>query len=184
MEAGRRPRVVTVGTAQVLVVMGVSGSGKSTLGQLLADRLGWDFLEGDDLHPVANVAKMAAGIPLDDADREPWLAAIAAWIEDYLSRGRSGVVACSALRRSYRDVLRGPEPQSDLWFVELSAPAAVLAARIASRHGHFMPTSLLESQLATLEPLEADEQGIIIDATEPTDGQADQVLSAIPGLRP
>lgn len=134
--------------------MGVSGSGKSTLATRLASGLDWDFLEGDLLHPSANVAKMHAGTPLDDADRQPWLQAIAAWIAEHLQAGRNGVVACSALRRVYRERLRCAGP--GVRFVYLQVGRAVLHQRLQQRQ-HFMPASLLDSQLATLEEPGEDE---------------------------
>lgn len=143
----------------VLVVMGVSGSGKSTVAGMLAGRLGWDLEEGDDLHPEENVAKMAAGIPLTDEDRWPWLERIAAWIQVHTASGIPGVVTCSALRRTYRDRLAGP----GVAFVHLDGSAETLASRLSARMDHFMPQSLLGSQLATLEPLEDDENGIVVD---------------------
>lgn len=146
---------------RVLVVMGVSGAGKSTVGTLLAEQLGWDFEEGDQLHSPENVAKMAAGEPLTDADRKPWLAAVGRWITAELKAGRSGVITCSALRRSYRDVLRSP----GVTFVYLAAPAEELRRRLAGRVGHFMPPALLDSQLATLEPPAGDEAALQVDAT-------------------
>jgi carbohydrate kinase (thermoresistant glucokinase family) len=143
-----------------VVVMGVSGSGKTTVGAALADALGLRFVDGDALHPEANVAKMAAGIPLDDADRAPWLDAIGA----VLAAGPV-VVACSALKRVYRDRLRAAAPPLQLVF--LDGDRAVLAARMAARPGHFMPTSLLDSQLATLERPDADEHALTADIDEP-----------------
>ena len=131
--------------------MGVSGSGKTTVGTALAKRLGWLFIEGDDFHPAANVAKMAAGHPLTDADRAPWLAALRQRIEEALASGESAVIACSALKHTYRSVLAGDDPES-VKFVQLDVPIEVLRERLERRHGHFMPVSLLESQLATLEP--------------------------------
>jgi len=136
--------------------MGVSGTGKSTIGRALAEALGLPFVEGDDLHPPANVAKMAAGIPLTDADRAPWLDLVAARLA-----GSPAVVACSALRRIYRDRLRADAP--NLALVYLHGAREVLAARMAARPGHFMPTSLLDSQLATLEPPEPDENALAVD---------------------
>jgi len=141
--------------ADPVVVMGVSGSGKSTVGRLLAARLGVPFVEGDDLHPEASVAKMAAGIPLDDADRAPWLDAVAAELD------RPVVVSCSALRRSYRDRLRRAAPGLRLLY--LRGPRELLASRLAHRSGHFMPVSLLESQLATLEEPAPDERAVVLD---------------------
>jgi carbohydrate kinase (thermoresistant glucokinase family) len=147
----------------VVVVMGVSGSGKSTIATLLASRLGWDFAEGDDFHPQANVRKMAAGQPLTDADRQPWLQAVAGWIEDELRRGRSGVITCSALKRSYRDRLRRPGVR----FAYLEVSRAELERRLRARPGHFMPASLLDSQLETLQPPDPHEQAITVAALEP-----------------
>jgi len=147
-----------------IVVMGVSGSGKSTVGTLLATAMGAVFLDGDDLHPPANVAKMKAGRPLDDADRAPWLRAIAAWI-DARTADAPGVVACSALRRVYRDVLIGP--RTGVALVYLDGDHDLIAARQAARPGHYMPTSLLASQFATLEPPVADEHPITVSIGEP-----------------
>lgn len=147
----------------VLVVMGVSGSGKSTVGARLAQRLGWDFADGDDFHPAANVAKMASGQPLSDADREPWLAAIAAWIDAELQAGRRGVITCSALKRQYRDKLR----RVDVRFVYLRVARDELERRLTLRPHHFMPANLLDSQLAALEPPSADEAALTVDADDP-----------------
>jgi len=138
--------------------MGPSAVGKTHIGILLATELGLPFIDADDLHSPEAIARMAAGEPLDDAMRQPWLERVGAALAE-----RSCVVACSALKRSYRDLLRGWVP--DLFFVELDAPADVIAARIDWRDGHFMPSSLLDSQLATLEHLGPDENGIRIDAT-------------------
>jgi len=144
----------------VVVVMGVSASGKSTLGVALAERMGWPFKEGDDLHPPANVAKMRAGQPLDDADRAPWLDRVAAWIAERSAAGEGGVITCSALKRIYRDRLR--QARADLAFVLPDPPEAVLRARIAKRKGHFMPPSLLTSQLGTLERPDDGERAMAI----------------------
>jgi gluconokinase len=144
----------------LLVLMGVSGSGKSTVGALLAERLGSPFLEGDALHPAANVRKMREGVPLTDIDRRDWLAAVAHRLEDAARAGRGLVVACSALKRAYRDTLRERAP--GVLFVHLSGSRATLEERLARRHGHFMPPSLLDSQLATLEPLAPDERGFSV----------------------
>lgn len=140
---------------RVIVVMGVSGTGKSTIGRALAETLGLPFVEGDDLHPESNVAKMGAGIPLTDADRAPWLDLIAAELD------RPVVVTCSALKRAYRDRLRLAAP--DLVLVYLHGAPELLASRMAQRDGHFMPTALLESQLATLEEPAGDENVIPVD---------------------
>lgn len=145
----------------ILVVMGVSGSGKSTVAGMLADDLGWEFAEGDAMHPESNVAKMAAGTPLDDDDRWPWLDRIAAWIRERATAAQPGIITCSALKKSYRDVLRGPS----VVFVHVQGSTALIGERMSQRSGHFMPTSLLDSQLATFEPLEADEQHIVVDAS-------------------
>jgi gluconokinase len=143
----------------ILVLMGVSGCGKSTIGGVLAGRLGWPLAEGDDLHPAANVAKMAAGHPLDDDDRWPWLARIREWMDGREAAGESGIVTCSALKRRYRDVLRDGE----VVFVYLHGTREQLLARLTARQGHFMPASLLDSQLADLEPPEPDERALRID---------------------
>lgn len=137
--------------------MGVSGSGKTTVGELLAGRLGWDYAEADAFHPEANVAKMAAGHPLDDADRQPWLMAIAHWIDDRIARGAPGVVTCSALKRAYRDILHRPE----VLFVYLAGSPELIAQRLSARHGHFFPPALLASQFADLEPPAAGEEAVI-----------------------
>jgi carbohydrate kinase (thermoresistant glucokinase family) len=145
----------------ILVVMGVAGCGKTTIARLLAERLGWRFQEGDALHPPANVAKMSAGTPLSDADRWPWLHAIAAVIDTWRAEGASGIVTCSALKRAYRDILIGNRP--DVRLVHLAGDKPLIAARMAARKGHFMPTALLDSQFATLEPPGAEENPIVVD---------------------
>ena len=150
----------------LVVVMGVSGSGKSTLGVQLAKSLGVDFVEGDAYHPPRNVERMAAGIPLTDTDREGWLRTLADRIAQAQAAGQGLVVSCSALKRSYRDLLRGAAP---LRFVMTHASRNVLHARMAARTGHYMPASLLDSQLATLEMPTADEQVIVVDATAPVE---------------
>ncbi|QYK41341.1 MAG: gluconokinase [Paracoccaceae bacterium] len=158
-----------------VVVMGVCGCGKSTLGAALARHLGAVFLEGDDLHPPGNRARMAAGIPLTDADRAPWLAALA----DRLAVSPGPVVlSCSALRRTYRDRLSAAGP---LVFVHLAPPVAVLRDRMALRQDHFMPPALLDSQLATLEPLMPDERGFTLTSAEPPDRLAAAALAALAG---
>ena len=161
-----------------VVVMGVSGSGKTTVAVELAQRLGWEFAEGDDHHPPANVAKMRAGTPLTDADRDPWLRGLAAWIAERERSGSSCVLTCSALRRSYRDLLR--QGNESVFFAHVDVPEAVLAERLAARTGHYMPPSLLGSQLATLEPLGDDEPGITVPGTgEPVD-VVDAIVDALP----
>src|SRR5262249_22483917 len=133
----------------IVILMGVTGSGKTTLGQLLAGQLGWTFVEGDAFHPQANVQKMHLGEPLTDADRTPWLRALRARIDELAAAKQSAVVACSALKQAYRDVLSERRPE--VVFVDLAAPAAVIRDRLDHRRGHFMPAALLDSQLATLE---------------------------------
>jgi gluconokinase len=157
----------------VLVVMGVAGCGKSTLASLLAQRLGWPLQEGDALHPQANVDKMAAGQPLDDADRWPWLRLVAAWIDARVAAGEPGIVTCSALKRTYRDLLR----REGVRFVHLAGSRELLEQRMQVRSGHFMPASLLDSQLATLEAPGADEHAITIDIALPPDAQIAAVLA-------
>ncbi len=147
-----------------LVVMGVSGSGKSTVGAALAQRLGVPFADADDLHPAANIVKMTAGEALDDDDRFPWLEAIGGWLA---AHGDGGVMSCSALKRKYRDQLRHHVPH--LAFLHLAGTHEVIARRQASRPGHFMPASLLTSQFRTLEPLQPDEHGVVIDVDQSID---------------
>lgn len=145
-----------------VVVMGVAGSGKSTIATALGHRLGAEAIEGDDHHPPSNVAKMAAGIPLTDADRAPWLRALAALMAERHTASISTVLACSALRRAYRDILRAGLPGGSVFCVHLAGDEATLRERMRGRE-HFMPAGLLDSQLATLEPLGADESGVIVD---------------------
>lgn len=149
----------------VIVVMGVAGTGKTTVGALLAGRLGWPYAEADDFHPAANVTKMAAGEPLTDEDRAPWLAAIGRWIDERAAGATSGVVSCSGLRRVYRDQLREGRPQVRL--VLLEGSRELITRRLAARHGHFMRVEMLDSQFAALEPPQPDEDvtEVSIDAT-------------------
>jgi gluconokinase len=156
-----------------LVLMGVSGAGKTSVAEELVAATGWSFLEGDSLHPAANVARMTAGQPLDDVARAPWLAALSAWIGQQEAADRSAVLTCSALRRNYRDVLRARH--ASVRFVHLTAPPSAIKQRLAGRAGHFMPATLLASQLATLEPLEPDEPGCEV----PADGTPRQVAETI-----
>lgn len=171
------PLPLPVAPPVVLVVMGVSGCGKSTVAGLLAGRLGWPFEEGDDLHPQANKDKMAAGHPLDDEDRWPWLDKIADWVDERLDAGESGLVTCSALKRSYRDVLnrRG----TGVVFVYLAGSQETIAARLRARQGHFMPTSLLDSQFADLEEPSADEPEVRVDAGPPARVIAQNVIDGL-----
>jgi gluconokinase len=137
----------------VLVVMGVSGAGKTTVASILAERLHWDFAEGDDLHPATNVAKMSSGTPLTDEDRWPWLARVADWIREHTAAGIPGIITCSALKRAYRDKLAG----DNVVFVHVVGSLDAIANRLAARTGHYMPASLLESQFAILEMPGEDE---------------------------
>ncbi|MEE1828702.1 gluconokinase [Streptomyces sp. BE20] len=162
-----------------VVVMGVSGVGKTTLARLLADRLGLPFAEADDFHPPANIAKMSAGTPLDDRDRAPWLRAVGAWLKERTEAGTGGVVTCSALKHGYRDTLREACP--DAWFLHLSGGHELVGDRLAHRTGHFMPTSLLDSQYAALEPLGPDERGAALDVGPSPE---DLVEKAVALLRP
>jgi carbohydrate kinase (thermoresistant glucokinase family) len=159
-----------------LVFMGVSGSGKSTVARAVRDRLGWELAEGDDFHPPANVAKMREGTPLTDADRWGWLESLAAWTAERDARGEPTIVACSALRRSYRDVLR--RGGAGTFFVHATGDRHLVLDRMSARE-HFMPTSLLESQLATLEPLQPDEPGMDVDLALPVDRIAALVLARL-----
>jgi gluconokinase len=169
--------MVTITSAPILVVMGVAGTGKSTVAGLLAERLNWEFQEGDALHPPANVAKMSSGIPLTDEDRWPWLDAIATWIKEKTQRGEPGILTCSALKRSYRDRLRGP----NVIFVFLNGSREVIAARMASRADHFMPPALLDSQFAALEPPTADENVLKINLAATPAEEVAEVLGALEG---
>lgn len=145
----------------MVVVMGVTGCGKTTVGELLARRLDARFAEGDTYHPPANVEKMRSGAPLDDADRWPWLEALAADMAAWLAAGERAVVTCSALKRTYRDVLRGAG--KGVRFVHVAGSRDVIAQRLSGRRGHYMPPSLLASQIATLEPPDPDEGVITVD---------------------
>lgn len=161
----------------VVVVMGVSGSGKSTVGRLLADRLAVPFVEADDFHPEANRAKMAAGRPLADEDRRPWLVSLADWIREATASGRGGVMACSALKYEYRDLFR--RAGAGVLFLHLALDRASAERRIAGRTGHFMPARLVDSQYAALEPLRPDERGVTVDAAADPQSIVDQASSAV-----
>jgi carbohydrate kinase (thermoresistant glucokinase family) len=163
--------------APLTLLMGVSGSGKTAVGRPLAARLGLVFLDADDLHPPANVAKMRAGTPLTDADRDPWLQAVAAELERATTATRGIIIACSALKRAYRDRLRAAAPS--LRVIHLTARSDVIRRRLDARTGHFMPATLLDSQFATLEPPGPDERPIVVDVTPPVDAVVDEIVAAL-----
>ncbi|WP_329188974.1 gluconokinase [Streptomyces sp. NBC_01428] len=167
-------------TPHVLVVMGVAGTGKTTIGPLLAARLGVPYAEGDDFHPQANIAKMSAGTPLTDDDRAPWLDAIGRWAHD--RAGLGGVVSCSALKRGYRDRLRAAAP--GVAFVHLTGDRQLIEDRMSHRKGHFMPTALLDSQFATLQPLAADEAGVEVDVSGDPAEITERAVAALAHLAP
>lgn len=160
------------------VVMGVSGCGKSEIGRRLAARLNARSIEGDDFHPADNIAKMRAGMPLDDADRQVWLLTLQQLLRDARDAGEAAVLSCSALKRRYRDMLRAGDP--DLVFVHLDGDRDLIATRMQSRSGHYMPSSLLDSQCRDLEPLQADERGARFDLATPPDQLVEQVLEQLP----
>ena len=168
---------VPVDQPVVLVLMGVSGCGKSTVAGLLAGRLGWASEEGDDLHPQVNKDKMAAGHPLDDEDRWPWLHKVADWVDERLDAGESGLITCSALKRTYRDIIdrRG----SGVVFVYLAGSRETIAARLGARQGHYMPSSLLDSQFADLEEPAPDEPVVQVDVGPPAPVIAENVIEAL-----
>lgn len=167
-----KPGDLTRSGPEVLVIMGVSGCGKSTVAALLSGQLGWDFEEGDSLHPQANVDKMAAGHPLDDEDRWPWLDKVADWINERLDAGQNGIVTCSALKRSYRDKLARP----GVIFVYLAGNQQTIAARLARRQGHFMPPALLASQFADLQEPGPDEKSVRV-SVGPAPGEIVKTIS-------
>ncbi|HEY3910470.1 MAG TPA: gluconokinase [Stellaceae bacterium] len=164
-------------TPSVAVVMGVAGAGKTAVGERLAERLDWEFAEGDRLHPPENVAKMQSGHPLTDADRAPWLAAIAATIAAWRAGGADGVITCSALKRDYRRRIIGD--RSGVRLVYLDGSCELIAERLAARRGHFMPASLLDSQFATLEPPEPDENPITVSVDQPVDRIVEQIAAVL-----
>ncbi len=168
-------------TPTSIVVMGVSGSGKSTVAAGLVERLGWVFAEGDDFHPPANVEKMRSGTPLGDEDRWPWLRDLAAWIGGHEQAGESVVVTCSALKRAYRDVLREGHPS--VWFAHVTVDAELLRERVAHRAGHYMPSTLLDSQLASLEPLQDDEPGVSVSGAGGPEHVVTELLGALAAER-
>ncbi|MCC7050061.1 MAG: gluconokinase [Alphaproteobacteria bacterium] len=168
---------MTAGRGPIVVLMGVAGAGKTTVGQRLAELLAAPFHEGDVFHPPANVAKMSGGLPLDDADRLPWLAAIAAAIDRARDEGQGMVVACSALKRAYRDVLIGP--RADVRLAYLRGTRDLIQARMDARRNHFMPAALLPSQFATLEEPVAAEKPIVVDVTAPPEALAARIAAAL-----
>ncbi len=157
--------------------MGVAGSGKSTIAALLAERLGWAYIDGDSFHPPANIEKMSRGVPLDDEDRWPWLRAIAAHIDEVRAREINAVVTCSALKRAYRDILIGA--RSDVRLVYLDADRETIARRFASRTGHFMPVSLAESQFAALEVPGADERPMVVSIEQPPEAIVAAIVTSL-----
>jgi carbohydrate kinase (thermoresistant glucokinase family) len=161
----------------VIVLMGVSGCGKSTLGTELSQALGWPFRDADSFHPEANIAKMSRGIPLTDADRWPWLDAIAQWIDDRLARGEPGIVSCSALKRAYRARIVGARPRVALVYLE--GEIGLIAERLARRTGHFMPPALLASQFAALEPPGPDERPLVVSIREPPARIAARIIASL-----
>ena len=160
----------------ILIVMGVSGSGKTTLAQALAKATGWQFAEGDDYHSVANKAKMHSGIPLTDEDRAPWLATLHDLMAGWFQQGESGILTCSALKETYRQILTADLPAESYRFVLTEAPKEVISERMQARHDHFMPAALLDSQLATLEP-PAD--ALHVSAQQPVEVSVKKVLQSI-----
>ncbi|MFF3446717.1 gluconokinase [Streptomyces sp. NPDC002667] len=161
----------------IVVVMGVSGCGKSSTGLLLSERLGVPFLEADDLHPAANRAKMAAGRPLTEEDRRPWLAAVSLWIAEASASRTGGVVACSALKYRYRQMFR--RAGARVWLLHLALDEGTALRRVARRRGHFMPAALVDSQYAELEPLRPDEPGLTVDAENSRQAIVDRAAAAL-----
>lgn len=159
----------------IVIVAGVSGSGKTTVGAMLAGRLNWTFADADEFHPPENVAKMHAGIALTDEDRWPWLRAIAAWMDERIAAGESAVVTCSALKRAYRDVLL--DGRSSAWVVFLTVDRERLRRRLATRHGHFFPPELLDSQLSAVELPGPDERAIVVQEDGGPAATVDKIIS-------
>src|SRR5262245_34134225 len=161
----------------IVLVGGVAGSGKTTVGALLANRLRWPFADADEFHPAANIAKMRSGVPLTDADRGPWLARITAWMDERIVAGESAVAGCSALKRRYRDQLLAGRPAAWLAFLQISRELA--HARLAARHGHFFTVKLMDSQFAELEPPHGEARVIVLDAADPPDRLAGEIIQRL-----
>ncbi len=164
-------------TGMIVLVGGVAGCGKTTVGVVLSGRLRWPFADADAFHPAANIAKMRSGVPLTDADREPWLAAITAWMDERTAAGESAVAGCSALKRSYRDRLLSGRPATWMAFLEISRELA--HARLAARHGHFFAAALLDSQFAELEPPGGEQRLLVLDAACPPDQLAGDIIARL-----
>jgi len=165
----------------IVMVGGVAGSGKSTVGAMVADRLGWRYADADSFHPAANIAKMRSGVPLTDADRRPWLAAITTWMDARIAAGESAVAGCSGLKRSYRDDLLDGRPE--VWMAFLQISRDIAHARLAARHGHFFTAKLMDSQFAELEPPHDEPRVLVFDATHQADRIAAEIIERL-GLAP
>ena len=171
---GAAPDMLTV---MIVLVGGVAGSGKTTVGVLLADRLRWPFADADAFHPPANIAKMRSGIPLTDADRAPWLAAITAWMDQRIAAGEPAIAGCSALKRDYRDQLLDGRPA--VWLAFLQIRRELAHARLVARHGHFFTAALLDSQFAELEPPGGEQRLLVLDGARPPDQLADEIIERL-----
>jgi gluconokinase len=175
---GRSARPEADRPTTIIVVIGPAGSGKSTVAAELGRQLGWPIADGDDFHPAANIEKMRSGLPLDDDDRLPWLAAIRRWIDEQVAARQPAIVACSALRRSYRGILS--DGRSGVWFACLDVDREELVRRVGRRQDHFMPASLVDDQLKVLEPLRFDEAGVVVDAGLPLQTVVASIIGRLP----